>query len=136
MPNPLCNFHLRSPNESNTSLYLFSDIYDLCVIGMYSITEQVQSPAKKVGRTNDISHSEWPLTEASTDLHNFQQLNITVVLSTSQVEEERHREKLYAQLQSIGITALELVSGIKTLIAKESSLNTIKERLKLINRYK
>ena len=44
--------------------------------------------------------------------------------------------KLYAQLQSIGITALELVSGIKTLIAKESSLNAIKERLKLTHRYK
>ena len=54
----------------------------------------------------------------------------------SQEEEERHREKLYAQLQSIGVTALELVSGIKTLIAKESNLNAIKERLKLIHRYK
>ena len=136
MPNSLRSFYLRSPNKSITSLYLFSDIYDLCVIGMYSVTEQVQSPAKKVGMTNDISHSEWPLTQTSTDLHNCQQLHLTVALSTSQVEEERHREKLYAQLQSIGITALELVSGIKTLIAKESSLNAIKERLKLIHRYK
>lgn len=65
-----------------------------------------------------------------------QQSNLIVIFFDSQEEEERHRVKLYAQLQSIGITALELVSGIKTLIAKESSLNAIKERLKLIHRYK
>lgn len=38
----------RLSNMFTSSFYFCSDIYDLCVIGMYSVTEQVQSPAKKV----------------------------------------------------------------------------------------
>lgn len=72
VPNSLRSFYVRSSNKFITSLHFCSDIYDLCVIGMYSVAEQVQSPAKKVEMTNDISYSEWPPTQASTDVHNCQ----------------------------------------------------------------
>jgi hypothetical protein len=53
------------------------------------------------------------------------------ILLYSKDEEKRYQRKLYESLQSLKGSTIELVSSVKALVAKESTIDALKERLNL-----